>query len=132
MDTLTSMKAFRQVIESGSFAAAAERLDVSTSMVSKYVRYAEQRLGVRLLNRNSRTLSLTESGRLYFDRCKPILDELQAAELEVGYMSCVPRGTLHISCTSWYAGQPLADLLAEYRRRYPEVTFNIYPSRIAS
>jgi len=61
MDTLTNIKAFRLVIESGSFTAAAERLDVSNATVSKYVRYAEQRLGVRLLNRNSRTLSLTQA-----------------------------------------------------------------------
>jgi hypothetical protein len=62
LDTLTSIKVFRQVVESGSFVAAAERLNLSTAMVSKHVMHAEKRLGVRLLNRNSRTLSLTEPG----------------------------------------------------------------------
>ena len=66
MDTLTSIKVFRQVVESGSFVAAAERLDLSTAMVSKHVMHVERRLGVRLLSRNSRTLSLTEPGRVYF------------------------------------------------------------------
>jgi hypothetical protein len=84
VDTLTSIKVFRQVVESGTFVTAAERLDLSTAMVSKHVMHAEKRLGVRLLNRNSRTLSLTEPGRVYFERCKTILEDLEATELELG------------------------------------------------
>ena len=76
MDTLTSIKVFRQVVESGSFVSAADRLDLSPAMVSKHVMRVEKRLGVRLLNRNSRTLSLTEPGRVYFERCKTVLDDL--------------------------------------------------------
>jgi len=64
MDTLTSLKVFRQAVESGSFVAAAERLALSTAMVSKHAINVERRLGVRLLSRNSRTLSLTEPGRV--------------------------------------------------------------------
>jgi DNA-binding transcriptional LysR family regulator len=81
---LTSIKVFRQVVESGSFVAAAERLDLATAMVGKHVMHAEKRLEVRLLNRNSRTLSLTEPGRVYFERCKTILEDLEATELELG------------------------------------------------
>src|SRR5580700_9397252 len=121
MDTLTSIKVFRQVVESGSFVAAAERLDLSTAMVSKHVMHAEKRLGVRLLNRNSRTLSLTEPGRVYFERCKTILEDLEATELELGSLGTAPRGTLRITCPSWFAGQRVADLLAEFRRRCPEI-----------
>ena len=84
MDTLTSIRVFRQVVESGSFVAASERLDMSTAMVSKHVMHIEERIGVRLLNRNSRTLSLTEPGRVYFERTKTILDDLQETEVEVG------------------------------------------------
>src|ERR1700739_1373228 len=118
MDTLTSIKVFRQVVDSGSFVAAAERLDISTAMVSKHVMHVEQRLGVRLLNRNTRSLSLTETGKLYFERCKSILEDLQAAELELGSLGSVPRGTLRISVPGSASGQWLAELLAEYRRRY--------------
>jgi DNA-binding transcriptional LysR family regulator len=125
MDTLTSIKVFRQVVDSGSFMRAAERLDMSTAMVSKHVMHVEQRLGVRLLNRNSRSLSLTEPGRLYFERSKSILEELQATELELGSLGNIPRGTLRISVPSSAAGQWLADLLAEYRRRYPEVLVDV-------
>lgn len=125
MDTLTSIKVFRQVVDSGSFMKAAERLDMSTAMVSKHVMHVEQRLGVRLLNRNSRSLSLTEPGRLYFERCKGILEELQATELELGSLGSAPRGTLRISVPSSASGQWLAKLLAEYRRRYPEVLVDL-------
>jgi DNA-binding transcriptional LysR family regulator len=125
VDTLTSIKAFRQVVESGSFVAAAERLDLSNAMVSKHVMSLEQRLGVRLLNRNSRTLSLTEPGKVYFERCKTILDDLEDAELELGSLGTTPRGTLRITSPTWIAGQRLADLLMGYRRRCPEVLVDI-------
>ena len=125
MDTLTSIKVFRQVVESGSFVAAAERLDLSPAMVSKHVMQVEKRLGVRLLNRNSRTLSLTEPGRVYYERCRTILADLEETELELGALGAVPRGTLRISCPSWFAGQRLADALAEFRRRYPEIVVDV-------
>jgi DNA-binding transcriptional LysR family regulator len=125
VDTLTSIKVFRQVVESGSFVAAGERLDISTAMVSKHVMHVEQRLGLRLLNRNSRTLSLTEPGRVYFERCKTILEDLEDTELELGSLNSAPRGTLRISCPSWSPGRRIAEHLAEYRRRYPEVVVDV-------
>jgi DNA-binding transcriptional LysR family regulator len=125
MDTLTSIRVFRQIVESGSFVAAGDRMDISTAMVSKHVMNIEQRLGLRLLNRNSRTLSLTEPGRVYFERCKTILDDLEDTELELGSLNSAPRGTLRISCPSWSPGQRLAEHLAEYRRRYPEVVVDV-------
>src|SRR5271155_5460165 len=121
VDTLTSIKVFRQVVESGSFVAAAVRLDLSTAMVSKHVMHVEKRLGGRLLNRNSRTLSLTEPGRVYFERCKTILEDLEATELDPGPLGPPPRGKLRISCPSWFAGQLMADGFAEFRSRYPEI-----------
>jgi DNA-binding transcriptional LysR family regulator len=125
MDTLTSMKVFRQVVESGSFVAAAEHLDLSTANVSKHVMSLEKRLGVRLLNRSSRALSLTEPGRVYFERSKTIVDKLEMAELELGSLNTTPRGTLRISCPSWFATQRIADTLALYRRTYPDVVVDI-------
>ncbi len=125
MDTLTGIKMFLQVVESGSFVAAADRLDVSTAMVSKHVMNVEGRLGVRLLNRNSRTLSLTEPGKVYFERCRIILDDLEETELELGSLGNTARGTLRITCPSWFAGQRLADVLARYRQRYPQVVVDV-------
>jgi DNA-binding transcriptional LysR family regulator len=120
-----SIKVFRQVVESGTFVAAAERLDLSTAMVSKHVMHIEKRLGVRLLNRNTRTLSLTEPGRVYFERCRTILDDLEATELETGSYGAAPRGTLRISCPSWFAGQRLADSLVGFREQYPEIVVDV-------
>jgi DNA-binding transcriptional LysR family regulator len=125
MDTLMSIKVFRTVVELGSFVAAAERLDLSTAMVSRHVMHIEQRIGVRLLNRNSRTSSLTEAGAVYFARCKVLLDDLEATELELGAFGTAPRGILRVTGPSWAAGQRLADLLADYRRRYPEVVLDM-------
>jgi DNA-binding transcriptional LysR family regulator len=125
MDTLTSIKVFRQVVESGSFVAAAERLDLSTAMVSKHVMHVERRLGVRLLSRNSRTLSLTEPGRVYFERCKIILYDLEQTELELGSLNSTPRGILRITGPSWFAQRQMANLLAQFRQQYPEIVVDI-------
>jgi DNA-binding transcriptional LysR family regulator len=125
MDTLLSMKVFRQVVESGSFVGAAERLSLSTAMTSKHLMYLEKHLGSRLLNRSSRSLSLTESGKLFFERCKVILEEVEEAELAVGSVSGVPRGTLRVTAPSWGATRNMVDMIASYRQRYPEVVVNI-------
>jgi len=125
VDTLTSIKVFRQVVESGTFVAAAERLDLSTAMVSKHVMHVEKRLGVRLLNRNSRKLSLTEGGRVYYERCKAILEDLEETELELGSLGATARGTLRVTVPTWFAGQRLAEFLAQYRERYPEIMIDI-------
>ena len=126
MDTLTSINVFRQVVESGSFVGAANRLDLSTAMVSKHVMAIEKRLKVRLLNRNSHAMSLTEPGKFYLERCKAILQELQRTELEMESLSSAPRGTLRIAfCDTCIPGLGLASVLAEYRRRYPEVVVDI-------
>jgi DNA-binding transcriptional LysR family regulator len=126
MDTLTSINVFRQVVESGSFVGAADRLDLSTAMVSKHVMAIEKRLKVRLLNRNSHNLSLTEPGRFYFERCKGILQDLQKTELELESLSSTACGTLRIACCdTCIPGLGLASVLAEYRRRYPDVVLDI-------
>ena len=120
-----SIKVFRTVVELGSFVGASERLDLSAAMVSRHVMHVEERIGARLLNRNSRTLSLTEAGAIYFERCKTILDDLEATELELGALGTAPRGNLRITAPSWSAGQRMADLLADYRSRCPEVVVDM-------
>src|ERR1700731_7679 len=124
-DTLLSIKVFRQVVESGSFVGAAERLSLSTAMTSKHVMHLEKHLRTRLLNRSSRSLSLTESGKLFFERCKVILEEVEEAELAVGSVSGVPRGTLRVTAPSWSATRLMMDMVASYRQRYPEVVVDL-------
>jgi DNA-binding transcriptional LysR family regulator len=125
VDTLTSINVFRQVVESGSFVAAADRLNLSTAMTTKHIMHIEKRLGTRLLNRNSRSLSLTEAGALYLERCKVVLAALEDAELAVGSINGAPRGTLRITCPSWFATRQMADLLSAHRRRYPDVLVDV-------
>jgi DNA-binding transcriptional LysR family regulator len=125
MDTLLSMKVFRQVVESGSFVGAAERLSLSTAMTSKRLMLLEKHLGTRLLNRSTHSLSLTESGKLFFERCKVILEAIEEAESAVGLVSGVPRGTLRVTAPSWAATRQVVDMVATYRQRYPEVVVDL-------
>jgi len=125
VDTLTSIKVFRQVVDSGTFVAAAERLDLSTPTVSKHVMHLEKHLGVRLLNRNSRTLSLTEAGQVYYARCTTILEDLEEAELELGSLGKTARGILRVTAPTWSAGRRLVEFFAQYRERYPEITLDV-------
>jgi len=125
MDTLLSMRVFRAVVELESFVRAAERLALSPAMVSKHVMHLERHLGARLLNRSSRHLSLTESGKVYFDQCRDMLDNLDDVEATVGRASVVPRGVLKLSAPVWFANPIFTRALAAYRARYPDVTFEI-------
>jgi DNA-binding transcriptional LysR family regulator len=125
MDALTSLRVFRDVVEAGSFVKAAERLDISTAMTSKHVANLERQLGVRLLNRTTRHLSLTEAGSVYYEQCREALDILQAAEAAVGSQTDQPRGVLKITGPGWFATVKFADILVAYRARYPDVLIDL-------
>jgi DNA-binding transcriptional LysR family regulator len=98
MDRLASITAFVRVAESGGFSAAARHLSVSTTTVSDQVRALENALGVRLLNRTTRRVSLTEVGRDYYERCFQILQELAEADEAASALQVTPRGRLRIYC----------------------------------
>ena len=125
MDTLLSMKVFRQVVESGSFVAAAERIDLSTAMTSKHVMNLERNLGVRLLNRTSRHMSLTEIGTIYYEQCQEILDRLEVVEAAVKRSAVVTSGTLKVTAPVWFANPTFTKALAAYRTRYPAVLLDL-------
>lgn len=125
MDTLTSIRVFCAVAEQKSFTAAAERLGLSPAMASKHVMHLENRLSTRLLNRTSRRVSLTETGALYFRQTRQMLDELDEVEAAVSNITVVPRGTLRLSAPVWFANPVFAGMLADYRKRYPDVCLNI-------
>lgn len=125
MDTLTSMKVLLQVVESGSFVAAAERLHLSTAMTSKHVMHLERNLGVRLLNRTSRHLSLTEAGKTYYEQCREMLNNLEMVEAAVRQSAVVTRGVLKISAPVWFANPLFTRALAKYRSRYPDVLIDL-------
>jgi len=125
MDTLISMKVFTTVAAAGSFTEAADRLDMSRAMVSKYVSSLEDHLGTRLLNRTTRRLSLTESGSAYFERCLQIISDVQEAEQEAGNLTSTPRGTLKISMPFAYGLHRLGPLVADYAALHSEVKLDI-------
>src|SRR5213595_1637283 len=97
MDRLAAIQVFSQVVESGSFAKAAERLALSTSAASRHVAELETHLQTRLLNRTTRKVSLTESGRAFYERAVQILSDLQEAEQEAARAAIVPRGTIKLT-----------------------------------
>src|SRR5436189_5538184 len=97
MDPLDGIAAFARVVDGGSFSAAAYRLKISKSAVSAHVQRLEERLGVRLLNRSTRRLSLTEAGGAYYRHCAKILSEAEAAEQAASALQQEPRGTLRMS-----------------------------------
>lgn len=121
MDRLTAMKIFVHVVETGSFTAASERMGLSRAATSQYVSQLEAHLGGRLLNRTTRRVNATESGRLYFERCKDILQHLEQADGEISGLTAQPRGTLRISVPTIFGSRHIVPLVSEYQRMYPDV-----------
>jgi DNA-binding transcriptional LysR family regulator len=121
MDALSDIAVFVEVIDRGSFTAAAERLGLSKSVVSKYVTRLENRLGARLLNRTTRRLGLTEVGRAFYDRSQRGLQELEQAEAEVQQLQAEPRGTLKINAPMSFGILHIAPALPDFLSRYPEL-----------
>lgn len=125
MDPLDGIAAFARVVDSGSFSAAAGRLGISKSAVSAHVQRLEERLGVRLLNRTTRRLSLTEAGAAYYRHCAHILAEAEAAEQAAGALQREPRGTLRISAPSSFGWMHVAPAVPDFLKRYPELAIDI-------
>lgn len=126
IDRLSSMNAFVVATEEGSYAAAARRLEISPQMVAKHVAALEDRLGARLLNRTTRRQSLTEVGSAYYERCKHILTEAQAADSLAQVMNASPRGKLRISAPVTFGSWGLMPFITGFLRRYPEVEIDLH------
>ena len=125
MDRFHALTAFARVVEAGSFARAAERLGVSVSAVSRQVAELEAHLGVRLLNRTTRRLSLTESGQAFYERCVQLLADLEEAEVAVTSASVVPRGTLQLTSSATFGARHLAPAIAAFVARHPQMRFDV-------
>lgn len=121
MDRLTSMQVFSRVARTGGFASAARELDMSRAMVSKHVMNLEETLGVRLLNRNTRQVSLTEAGADYLERLQHILSELDEAEESVATLTSEPRGILRLNAPPSFGAFHLVPLIAEFMQLNPRV-----------
>jgi DNA-binding transcriptional LysR family regulator len=121
MDTLDGIKTVVAVVETGSFTAASERLGMSKALVSKYIGEVEDSLGVRLLNRSTRRLALTEAGQRYYDQALPLLEEFEEMVDSVTGEQSSPRGLLRISVPVTFGEMSLAPLIPKFLRQYPDI-----------
>jgi DNA-binding transcriptional LysR family regulator len=122
---LASMEMFVRVVESGSFSAAAELSQVSATMVAKHIRTIEERLGARLLHRTTRRQQLSDVGRLYYERCKQVLAEVELAEASASELQASPRGQLRLIAPVSFGSHSLVPALSDYMRRHPEVSVEL-------
>ena len=130
MDRLTGLTVFARVVEAGGFSAAAARLGMSTTMVSNHVQALENRLGVRLLNRTTRRVSVTEVGRSYYERCTRILGDLEEADEAASLLQTTVRGTLRL-----YVGTHIVPFIAPvvvaYLARHPQASVDLHSAERA-
>ncbi len=120
MDRLTSLTVFAKIAEAGGFAAAARRLGMSPAMASNHIQELEERLGVRLLNRTTRRVSLTEIGQTYYEQCSRILSAIEEADQTAAALQTMPTGRLRFAAVH-VLGSLLAPVVTSYLARYPQM-----------
>ncbi len=125
MTDQSGLREFAAVVEHGSFTAAADALNVSTSFVSREIKRLEERLNARLLHRTTRKLQLTDMGRIYYDRGREIRGLLDALESDMAEMQERAKGLIRITAPGLYADQYVAPALAEFTDKYPEVSIEL-------
>ncbi|MCG8426519.1 MAG: LysR family transcriptional regulator [Chromatiales bacterium] len=125
MNTLVQMATFATVVERGSFTAAAEALGLSKPVVSKQISQLETHLGVRLLNRTTRRLHLTEAGEVFYTHCQRIVAEAQEAETAVAPLQSEPSGLLRITTPQCLALSHLNRLLPRFQQQFPKLTLEV-------
>lgn len=126
MDRLTELTVFRLVADTGSFIAAARKLGLSAPAVSKSIAALETRLGVRLIQRTTRRMSLTEAGVTYLEDVRQILDKLDEADRAMGPMQDQPSGLLRVTAPMTVALAALSQAMPEFLRRFPAVQLDLH------
>ncbi|WP_377295776.1 LysR family transcriptional regulator [Rhizobium sp. SGZ-381] len=125
MDRLTSMAVFVRAADLGSFAAVAETMGMSPQMVAKHVVFLEDRVGAALIHRTTRRQSLTDVGRAYYDRCKLVLAEADAADALASDMRSRPQGMLRVNAPMTFGAFSLAPFVTRYLARYPDMQVDL-------
>lgn len=126
MDKLRGMQVFLEVAKLKSFSGAATRLEMSPAMVSKHISALEADLNVRLINRSTRHVSLTDVGNAYRARCSQILGDLEEAETSIRALNDTPRGRLSIGAPIVFGARHVATILPDYMEQQPEVDVRLY------
>ena len=124
-DRLTGLEVFAKVASTGSLSAAARAMGLSQTMVTKHLAALEARLGVKLLHRTTRRLSITEAGRNYLESCERILAEIEAADAAVAAERVEPQGVFRINVPVAFGIRQIAPHLAEFARRHPRVAVEL-------
>jgi DNA-binding transcriptional LysR family regulator len=125
MDKLTSMTVFVRVAKTESFSCAAKDLTMSRAMVTKHIMQLEQELGIRLFNRTTRKISLTEIGMCYLERCQQVLQDIDEMEMAMTSLHSQPRGVLKMSAPPVFGITHIAPALAEFLKLYPDLTVDL-------
>jgi DNA-binding transcriptional LysR family regulator len=125
VDRFQAIQVFAQVVESGSFSAAATRLGLSTTAASRHVAELEAHLQTRLLNRTTRRVSLTEGGRAFYERSVQLLADLGEAEQEASRAAIVPRGTIKLTTSVNFGVRHVAPAIAQFLEAHAEVRFDV-------
>lgn len=128
VDNITDLRIFAQVVKEGSLSGAGRELGFSSALVSKRLQRLEEQLGVRLINRSTRSLGLTEEGAKYHEYCVRVLAELEEAEALVTRRSTQPRGALRVTVPAAFGRLHIAPLVPEFLRRYPELRLTLHLS----
>ncbi len=121
MDKLNNMQVFCRIVELGSFASVAREMDLSAMMISKYMAQLEESLGVALLNRTTRKISLTEAGEIYYQRSKQLLEDFSELDESTSHLGRNVKGTLRISASIDFGGLYMVPAIEAYQQLYPEV-----------
>jgi DNA-binding transcriptional LysR family regulator len=125
MDRLDAMQLFVRVAELGSFSAAAQQLDLARSVVTRQIAALERHLGVKLMARSTRRLTLTSAGTAYLEKCRVILNLVEVAETGIADERQAPRGKIRISLPLSFGLKRLAPLLIEFAQRYPLLSLDM-------
>jgi DNA-binding transcriptional LysR family regulator len=125
MDLVNAIRLFTKVVDTGSFSEAGRQLNLDQSSVSRQVSTLEDQLGVRLLNRTTRKLGLTEAGQLYYERAHVILSEIEEANQAVLQLSATPRGTLRLTVPVVFGRMHVAPALPGFLAQYPELKIDL-------
>ena len=130
-DRLNGMRVFAQVVEAKSFSAAADKLQMSKSLVSRHVSALEHDLSVKLLNRTTRKLSLTEAGALFHEHCARIVQEADLAEQRVARTQAEPAGLVKVTAVPAFAVRHVLPALPDFHRQFPKVQVKLFCSNRA-
>ena len=122
---LDGIVVFAEVISAGSFTKAADNTGHSTSYISKEINKLEERLGVRLMNRTTRSISLTPEGEMYFEQCRQIIDDAEQAEASVNQQQIEPKGTLKVSCPISFGFSHLRPIFSKFLANFPKVNLEL-------